>query len=109
MIGKITKIDTLKSSRNKGEAFKRVYFKLKIREGEFVWAKTDIVMSFRNYKNWKGLLLEGNILDGLKLKVPGTVDADSKPILLRKAEESTPFSQEDIEKAEKIAVQNKLF
>ncbi len=72
-------IDVMKSSRNKGEFYKRIYFKLKVKEGEFIFAKTDVVPSFRNYKNWKGIMEVDNVLDGLILKADKTVDADSRP------------------------------
>ena len=86
MRGKITKIDQLKSSRNSGQAFTRVYFKVKRGIGDFIWAKTDIVPSFRNYARWKPFLEVGNILDGLNLKADNTVNADSHPVLVSKAE-----------------------
>lgn len=108
MRGKITKIDTLKSSRNAGQAFLRVYFKVKRGVGDFIWAKTDIVPSFRNYARWKPLLEVGNILDGLILKADNTVDADSRPELVSKAEvEKVQEDKEQLSTAEHL--QNKLF
>lgn len=108
MKGKIIKIDQLKASRNRGQTFYRVYFKLKRAQGEFFWAKTDIVPSFRNFKHWKPFLEVGTILDGLRLKADQTVDADSKPILLRR-----PFKGESINEAidtgEKQHLQQNLF
>lgn len=80
MIGQIYKIDQLKTSRNKGEVFYRVYFTMKgALDGHKFWAKTDIVPSFRNYSRWKGLLKVGNILSGLNMRKPDEVNADSNP------------------------------
>lgn len=86
MIGQITKIDQMKASRNSKEAFVRVYFKLQIESKNFIWAKTDLVPTFRNYKKWKPLLKVGNILDGLILRGKETIDADSNPIFLKNSE-----------------------
>ena len=108
MRGKITKIDYLKSSRNAGQAFTRVYFKVKRGVGDFIWAKTDIVPTFRNYARWKPFLTVGNILDGLRLKGNDTVDADSVPELVSKAE--VEKVQEDKEQLSTGAdLQNTLF
>ena len=82
MKGTIYKIDDLKEAlKYKGIAFKRVYFEMEDKS----WAKTDIVPTFRNYPRWKDLLVVGNIIGGLKLLNPKTVDADSFPILIKKS------------------------
>jgi len=108
MRGKIIKIDQLKSSRNSGQAFTRVYFKVKQGVGDFIWAKTDIVPTFRNYARWKPYLVIGNILDGLKLKGNDTVDADSVPIFVRKSDiEEVQEDKEQFSTAEEL--QGKLF
>lgn len=85
MVGKIIRIDDMKSSRNKGHAFKRVYFKVASKDklDEFQWAKTDLVPTFRNYARWKDLLVVGNVLSGIILKDPVTVDADSTPVFIQ--------------------------
>jgi len=77
MIGEIIKILPMKESRNEGEAYLRVEFKLE--DGK--WAKTDLVLSFRNYWRWKRVARVGNILRNLKMKDEITVDADSYPQL----------------------------
>lgn len=43
------------------------------------WAKTDLVLSFRNYQRWKEYLKVGMALDKLKMRHNGEVDADSYP------------------------------
>jgi len=78
MIGEITKILPIRNSRNYGDLYIRVTFKLEGRG----WAKTDLVPGFRNYKRWRKLLKVGNILGNLKMKDEKTIDADSQPILI---------------------------
>ena len=78
MIAEITRIDHIKNSRNFGELFIRVHFKL---EGGG-WAKTDICPGFRNYSRWKKILRVGNRLFNLRMLDGQTVDADSYPRLL---------------------------
>lgn len=109
MIGKITKIDTLKTSRNKGEAFTRIYFTLKKAPGEYSWAKTDIVPSFRNYARWKPYLAVGTILDGLTLKGKDTIDADSRPTLVKRPVPGEELTKAEAKQAETQVVQGKLF
>lgn len=79
MFAKITKIDEMKLSHNEGEAFRRVYFRVKEKmdSKESIWAKTDLVPTFRNYGKWKDILKVGNILSGIKMKTKDAVDADS--------------------------------
>jgi len=72
--GTISKIDPIKYSR-RGGSYIRIHFRL---DGG-VWAKTDIVPGFRNYARWEGLMKVGLDLDGLILKRPGEIDADSYP------------------------------
>lgn len=82
MIGQIYKIDPLKIGKNK-EAFHRVYFNMKgALDGHKFWAKTDIVLSYRNYAKWKPLLKVGNIITGLRMRRPDEVNADSNPKLV---------------------------
>ena len=53
------------------------YFRVQMKDvdtGEFY--QTDIVPSFRNFSKWRGKLEEGNVLDGMRLKSPGKIDAD---------------------------------
>lgn len=81
MKAKITKIDPLKSSRAE-KAYMRIYFTLE--DGS--WAKTDVVPSYRNYKNWKfpiELFNKGEevFIDGIHMRAKQEVDADS-PIQL---------------------------
>lgn len=102
MRGKITKIDNLKSSRNAGQAFTRVYFKVKRGVGDFVWAKTDIVPTFRNYARWKPFLEVGTILDGLILRADNTVDADSHPVFVKKSEIVEQEDKEQLSTAENL-------
>lgn len=79
MLAKIIKIDPLKASRNNGQAFRRVYFRIKekVDSEKSIWGKTDLVPTFRNYARWKDLLVVGNILGGIRLKKKDEVDADS--------------------------------
>lgn len=87
MKGTIKKIDITKKSHT-GD-FKRVYFELE--DGKF--AKTDLVSSFRNYPRWSNLLKVGNVLGNLQLKTVGkltTVNADSFPTLVKKADPLPP-------------------
>ncbi|MEI7998880.1 MAG: hypothetical protein WCH62_05185 [Candidatus Omnitrophota bacterium] len=74
MKGQIIKIHPIKRSRNGGQ-FVRVEFRLEDR----TWAKTDLVISYRNYNRWKYLIKVGVNLEGLLLKRPGEVNADSFP------------------------------
>lgn len=91
-MGRISRIDEMKSSRN-GGAFRRVYFQMKDNQKStpekkiYFWAKTDLVPTFRNYKHWKDVLKVGNILSDLQLKTEDTVDADSIPRLLGRSEQ----------------------
>ncbi len=84
MTGVIEKIDPLKQSFSGAVSFIRVYFKIKDEEkaGEFIWAKTDVVPSFRNYARWEKVLKVGNVLSHLTFKEDKTVDADSRFVLL---------------------------
>ena len=80
MRGEIVKIDKIQKSRNSGDEFIRVFFKL----GGQEWIKMDLVPTFRNFKRWKQLLQIGNFIDNLKLKDKKTIDADSFPILRKR-------------------------
>ena len=73
MWGEISKIEEVKNSRNVGNKFIRVHFKLE--NGK--WAKTDLVPGFRNFRRWKRLLKIGNVIGNIRLKNKDTVDADS--------------------------------
>jgi hypothetical protein len=86
MIAEITRIDQFKKSRNPNEIFKRVYFKLE--NGS--WAKTDLVIGFRNYRRWEKILKIGNVLFNLKMKDEHCVDADSYPRLLEGRKRNLP-------------------
>lgn len=77
MKAKITKVDPLKVSRAE-KSFRRVY--LMLEDGS--WAKTDVVPSYRNYKNWKfpiELFEKGEevFISGVELRAKQEVDADS--------------------------------
>jgi hypothetical protein len=85
MIGKIFRIDNMKSSRNPGEVYQRVHFE--IPNGDSIrYAHTDIVKTYRNYKNWVGLLEVGNILGNLAEWKEGKINADSHPHLIKREE-----------------------
>jgi|SRR3990167_798684 len=86
MIGEIRKIDEIKSSRNPGTVFKRVYFNVFEADGRKTFAKTDLVNTYRNYKRWKDIIETGNILSGLIMRGEDTVDADSYPVLIKRKE-----------------------
>lgn len=79
MRGSIVKLDPIKYSRNGGDSFIRVKFKLE--DGSF--AMTDLVPSYRNYPRWKDLLVVGKDLDNLTLKSKGKIDADSFPNVVK--------------------------
>ena len=70
------RIDKGIDSRNGGK-FLIIFFKTE--DGK--WLKTNLVKSYRNFKQWKPLLRVGNILEGLVLIDKETVDADWIPIL----------------------------
>ena len=80
MIAEIIKILPPKKSRDGKNIYYRIEFK-EIKKGK--WYKTDLVCSFRNFKRWQKYLREGNILANLRLKDEETIDADSKPILIK--------------------------
>lgn len=82
MIGKIYKIDQLKRSQNQGQVYYRLYFEMIDNDGKSFWAKTDIVPTYRNYQNWKNLMVVGYTFRNLFLRKPDEVNADSKPILI---------------------------
>jgi hypothetical protein len=46
------------------------------------WAKTDLCTAYFNWRRWQGLLKEGILLGGLRMKDETTVDADSIPNLI---------------------------
>lgn len=74
----ITRIDNLKHGN--GADFKRIYFKTEAGD----WAKADLVPTYRNYAKWKPFLEEGIVLDNIEMKDGKTVDADSRPTLVRR-------------------------
>ena len=76
MEGEIIKILPFKRSRNEG-TYLRIEFKLE----DGGWAKTDLVLGFRNYCRWRRVARIGNVVRGLKIKDEMTVDADSFPQL----------------------------
>ena len=82
MIGKITKIDVMKSSHNQNQTFQRVHFSLQIQSGVTEYAHTDLVPSFRNYARWKSFLRVGTVLGGLDQLKSGKIDADSRVVLI---------------------------
>lgn len=95
MTGKIIRIDDYKRSfSNPKDIFRRVYFKVAKPDETIVWAKTDLVPSFRNYKVWRGLLKIGNYIGGLVFRNETTIDADSKVYLVK---ESEPRPEDDVE------------
>lgn len=77
MRAKIIKIHPPKQSR-----FENVYIRIEFLLENGEWAKSDIVTSYRNYKNWKPFIAigEGSFLDNVKLRRKGEVDADSRPL-----------------------------
>ena len=54
---------------------------------------TYVVKGYKNELNWEGILVVGNILDGLKLK-RGQVDADSTPKVVGFVEAAPPKVKE---------------
>lgn len=76
MKGEIKKIHPYKYSAD-GEPYYRVEFTLE----NSSWAKTDLVPSFRNYKQWTPFLRVGVRLKGLELRRPKEINADCIPEL----------------------------
>lgn len=58
-----------------GKIYQRIEFTL----ADGKWAQTYLCQSFRNFAGWKPVLKEGLVLDNLKVKAEGVIDADSKP------------------------------
>ena len=106
MVGKIIKIEDMKSTINPGQRFKRVFFKVADPSNfaNFQWAKTDLVSSYRNYARWKDLLEVGNIINGISLKDPRTVDADCFPVFIRNDE----LQKEDLLKIRQLELGLKI-
>ena len=98
MRGEITKIDIFKNSINEGDVFKRIYFEL---DGN-IWGKTDLVIGFRNFKRWDKVARVGNVLEGLVMKDQATVDADSRPSIV-KAKVVEKEALTEMEKLEKMS------
>ena len=71
----ISKIHPPKLSANGDTTFIRVEFILE----DGTWAKTDLCKNYRNFKNWEGLGVVGQVLTNLKLKSKNEIDADSVP------------------------------
>lgn len=85
MIGKIFRIDDIKSSKNPGEVYQRVHFEI-VNGDKKRYAHTDIVRTYRNWGNWVGLIAVGNVLGNLTEWKEGKINADSRPSLIRKEE-----------------------
>ncbi len=89
MIGKIFRIDQMKSSHNKGQEYQRVHFEeysLENGKIDHVYAHLDIVPTFRNYARWKPFLRIGVVLSGLEQLRNGKINADSRPVLVKEPE-----------------------
>lgn len=88
MKAKVIRIDPIKTGRNGIDKFIRLYFK-----GDMGgWSQTDVVLSHRNYKNWKPVIESGvgteveglEVVDGFnKSKVNGDspVRIVKKPVI----------------------------
>lgn len=87
MRGIITKIDEPKPCRDGNGSFRRVWITVENR----LFAKTDLVIGFRNFARWQKVLKVGAEVEGLELIEPKklgelpTIDADS-PVSLIKEE-----------------------
>jgi len=57
------------------------------------YARTNLVPTFRNFKNWKEIIKygKGTIVDNIELKGDILIDADSKPRIILK-----PLKQESL-------------
>ena len=97
MIAEVIKIIPFKRSRNEGQIYLRVEFREE-KTGKYL--KTDLVPGFRNYKRWRKVARVGNHLANLFLKDEGTIDADSRPILL----EGRQRHKESVEDLAKLGV-----
>ena len=82
----VTRIDAERRNE-RNMRFIRIYADVYLESGEKKWAKTDAVLTFKNFRNFKGIL---NIGVGAeftgRLKDARTIDADSvqaikKPII----------------------------
>lgn len=81
--GKITKIDPLKQSSHKNQYYQRVYFQMFNSDGTTSWNKTDLVPTFVNFSRWKNLLKVGNVLSNLGFRSDMSINADSRPVLIK--------------------------
>lgn len=98
MTGEIIKIDPLK--KGSGGKYIRVHFKMV--DGR--WAKTDLVINFRNFRRWERLLRVGNIIGNLRMKDEKTVDADSWPLILLDGKKKKRERKNTIEELAKMGV-----
>ena len=75
--GRILKIETTRRSRNEGEFYKTVYFKIfDDRTKKTESAKMDLVTTYRNYRHWENYLKIGAMFKNLAFRKPHMIDAD---------------------------------
>lgn len=73
----ISSVDEVKTGTG-GQPYQRVY--MSGSDGKFYI--TDVVRTFRNYKNWKDVMVPGLVLGNVRRRGEGRIDADSKPIIV---------------------------
>jgi hypothetical protein len=78
----------------KGKTHAADYYRVTFRLEDGSWAKTDLCPTFRNYARWKPLLRVGQGLDGLKLRRPGEIDGDSRPVACQPPPRPAPVRRE---------------
>lgn len=88
----ITKIHPLSESRTEA-AYIRIEFQLD--DEKKSWAKTDIVIAYRNYKRWKPVIKKGvgAMLTNLKMRQPNEVDGDSYPVIVNSGAETSQIEE----------------
>ena len=96
MKAKITGVDPLKESRTE-KSFRRIYFLME--DGS--WAKSDIVPAYYNFKIWKPIILlfesgASVFLDGIEMRKPQEVDADSLVRVTQQGFEVKKFHEKKI-------------
>jgi len=93
MIGEIIKVLKTKKSSNPNDCYIRVEFKME-KTGSF--AKTDLVPTYRNFARWHRIIKVGNLIGNLWMKDDKTIDADSRPIKMSRAEQTKELTVEEL-------------
>ena len=78
----ILKVSDWKQSKQ-GHRYKYVFFKDEATGKSY---RSCIYEAMRNYQRWQNLLVPGNVLNGLRERSKGLIDADSQVNFVRKME-----------------------